>query len=519
MNKYFNTSGVCIPSKNYMVNIENKINMILNPMENGEYLFISKPRQYGKTTTLALIENKLKLNDKYLVLSTSFEGLGNEVYKDANTFINGFIILLKSIFKFDKNGNYLKYLESYKKINTFHELGEFITDFVLFSKKSVFLLIDEVDKSSNNQLFLDFLGMLRNKYIQRNMGKDYTFQSVVLAGVHDIKTLKIKIHEDEEPKLNSPWNIAYDLDIDFSFTIEEIKSMLVDYNDCTKKIENIDELSLRIFHFTGGNPFLVSLICKTIDEKIKPETWNVFFVEEAVRIVIKSKNTNFDSIIKALETNIELYNLIEKLVLGSEQISYNLNVPIIEIAGTYGLIKEENGKIKIHNLIYDDVITDYMATKLQINENSSFFNSNQSSYLSVDGRLDFKKILLKFQEVIKEKYSKSDLLKSNEFLENDLRMLFFVFLKPIINGVGFMFKEVQTSEEKRLDVVIIFKNEKFVLELKLWRGIQYHNLGLQQLKNYMFRENCSNGYLLIMDKTKHKSFESEVIDDIFIVWV
>ena len=52
------------------------------------------------------------------------------------------------------------------------------------------LSIDEVDKSSNNQLFLDFLGMLRKKYLRRDAGREESFHSVILAGVHDVKTLK-----------------------------------------------------------------------------------------------------------------------------------------------------------------------------------------------------------------------------------------------------------------------------------------------------------------------------------------
>jgi len=40
------------------------------------------------------------------------------------------------------------------------------------TKRKVVLMVDEVDKSSNNQLFLDFLGMLRTEYLGRNQGKE-----------------------------------------------------------------------------------------------------------------------------------------------------------------------------------------------------------------------------------------------------------------------------------------------------------------------------------------------------------
>lgn len=67
---------------------------------------------------------------------------------------------------------------------------------------------DEVNKSSDNQIFLSFLGLLREKYLKCQQGKDVTFHSVILAGVYDIKTLKLKLHPQEESKYNSLWNIA-----------------------------------------------------------------------------------------------------------------------------------------------------------------------------------------------------------------------------------------------------------------------------------------------------------------------
>ena len=67
---------------------------------------------------------------------------------------------------------------------------------------------------------------------------------------------------------------------------------------------------------------------------------------------------------------------------------------------------------------------------------------------------------------MKEQYSKKDI----EFIEHHGRLLFLAFIKPIINGVGFDFKEVQVSEEKRLDVVITYNSFKYIIEMKIWRG-------------------------------------------------
>lgn len=88
-------------------------------------------------------------------------------------------------------------------------------------------------------------------------------------------------------------------------------------------------------------------------------------------------------------------------------------------------------------------------------------------------------------------------------------MLFIAFIKPIINGVGFDFKEVQVSEEKRLDLVITYNNFRYIVELKIWRGEKYHEKCVEQLCDYLDIHNCNKGYLVVFNFNKDKE---ELID-------
>jgi len=245
-------------------------------------------------------------------------------------------------------------------------------------------------------------------------------------------------------------------------------------------------------------------------------------VDNAVKEITDENNTNFDSLIKNLEHNVELYNITKKILLGSQSFRFVINNPTINLGYIYGIFdKDKNRNIKIHNKIYEEVITDYLASRTQEKEEDNGIAKDviKSSFLFENGKLNIERVLLKFQEVICEKYSKSEVLKSDEFLEKDLRLLFLVFLKPIINGIGFSFKEVEISEEKRLDIVILFADEKFIVELKLWRGEKYHLQGINRLKDYMKTENAQKSYMLIMDKTRHKEFTTNTEDEIMMVWI
>ena len=44
--KTFNTTGLCIPNKHYMVNIDYKLKSIVKLIQRENYFVINRPRQY-----------------------------------------------------------------------------------------------------------------------------------------------------------------------------------------------------------------------------------------------------------------------------------------------------------------------------------------------------------------------------------------------------------------------------------------------------------------------------------------
>lgn len=68
--KIFTTTGLCVPAVNYMVNIDDRIEKIKTMVDRGDYFTINRARQYGKTTTLFLLAQRLQ--PEYYVLSLDF---------------------------------------------------------------------------------------------------------------------------------------------------------------------------------------------------------------------------------------------------------------------------------------------------------------------------------------------------------------------------------------------------------------------------------------------------------------
>jgi hypothetical protein len=520
MAKIFNITGNCRPAKHYMADVSNKIARTMRMIENGDYFIINRPRQYGKTTMLYAIDSMLRSSGEYIVFNISFEGIGDAIFEDEKLFSSGFMRLL-STYAVTFNPELVPFLQQKSKlIERFENLSTDLTELMHLSDKKVILLIDEVDKSSNNQLFISFLAMLRNKYLAQDVTK--TFHSIVLAGVHDIKSLKLKMRDGEEQKLNSPWNIAADYTVDMNLQPSEIIPMLEEYSIDRGVKMDIHQIADCLFYYTSGYPFLVSKLCKMMDEDYLTDSteqkWTSNDIENVVQKLVKESNTNFDNLVKNLENNKKLYNLVYKTGVDNEKMSFNIHNPVTNLASLYGILVDKNGAASIHNRIYQEIILNYMTDKLHQDQVSKGLDYG-GGYKNDDNTLNMESVLLGFQAFMKKEYTKKD----RDFLEKNGRLVFLAFLKPILNGVGFDFKEPQISEEKRLDVVITYLNEKFVAELKIWRGQKLHEKGLLQLSDYLDRQNLNKGFLIIFDHSEVKNWHSAWVDagskKVFAIWL
>ncbi len=524
MRKRFNDTGLCIPEKHYMADTSAKVEAILALVESSSYFTINRPRQYGKTTVVHLLSQKLSEKKDYLLIEMSFEGIGDAIFENEERFCVGFTGMLAEEIAFLKENALADYLSlNVPKVTSLKKLSQTITQLCKSTNKKIVLAIDEIDKNSNNQLFLSFLGMLREKYLRRNRLRDFTFQSVLLIGVHDVKTLKFKISPESKSKLNSPWNIAIDFKVEMSFSSAEIQNMLIDYARETKVELDVPELAEKIYYYTSGYPYLVSKLCKFVDEDILPakstKSWDIADLEAAFKKITYGGYTTtlFDSLTKILEDDLDLYRMIFDININGASYDFNISAPVINMAAIYGIIKDNNGICQIHNRVFEQRFYDYFLTK-QATEKGVITGALKSKFYLEDG-LNIPNILLRFQQFMRENYSHRDAV----FLEREGRLVFLSFLKPIINGQGFDFKEPNVAAERRMDIVISWKKRRYVLEIKRWEGEAYHQKGLQQLSDYLDTYSLKKGYLLIFDFRKKKKYKKETIHfkdkEIFAIWI
>ena len=277
------------------------------------------------------------------------------------------------------------------------------------------------------------------------------------------------------------------------------------------------------------------MLCKIVDEDIMSKKteriWTEFDIETAADKLIRAERstTNFDTLIKNLENSPELYDLIYRLVIEGEYIPYNLHAPVVNFALQHGIVSNGPEGLMIQNRIYAEVIANYMTVKTIV-ERKSLHVETSAAYLLDNNALDMRKVLLKFQELMKIEYSERILRhqaphdrKDDSFIERNGRLIFLAFLKPIINGKGYAFKERGISEERRMDIAVTFFQHKYIIELKMWRGNVVHKKGLVQLRDYLDRQNQNQGYLVVFEQNVEKTWKKGWIrtngKKVFAVWV
>ena len=273
------------------------------------------------------------------------------------------------------------------------------------AEKPIVLLIDEVDSATNNQVFLDFLAQLRAAYLDSD--RTPTFQSVILAGVNDVRNIKRmkspwNTHAGNEENGSVltfddcpwdyrepvPYNIAADFLVDMSFSVEDITGMLEQYETDYHTGMDIQKIAGLLYEYTSGYPFLISRLCKLMDERIagspefpsKSSAWTKEGFLEAVKILLNEKNALFESLTGKLRDYPELRQILYLLLFQGNTTFYNSLNPVIEIAEMYGFIKNENGMVVVSNRIFEIVLYNLFLSEEAINNGISlaaFQDKNQ----------------------------------------------------------------------------------------------------------------------------------------------
>ena len=509
--KSFNTTAVCIPSKHYMVDLSDRVKEIKKLVDDGKYFTINRARQYGKTTTLTAL--KRVIQEEYIVVALDFQSIDNDVFESGATFSQALARIIIDAHEFEDVAvpdNTISALEEFANSDTkkvkMDGLFRILKRWIKRSDEPIVLIIDEVDSATNNQVFLDFLAQLRDGYIGRDTDGAPAFQSVILAGVTDVKHLKSKIRSEEGSKENSPWNIAADFTIDMSLSKDGIKGMLDEYEADHHTGMDTEAIAKSIREYTNGYPFLVSRICQLIDEEVSKtmslsEAWTRNGIDEAVKLILAENNTLFQSLTKNLNNFPELKAAIRSILMEGTKLTWNPDQKDIVQMQMYGLVRNEHNTVRVANRIFETRLYNLFLSDEELKSNVFSREGELAKNIFIkDGKLNMRLIMERFIET----YTQVCGPLKERFKEKDGREQFLLYLKPIINGTGNYYIEAQTRDQTRTDVIVDYLGRQYIIELKIWRGDRYNTEGEKQISEYLDYWNLDTGYMLSFNFNKKK---------------
>lgn len=513
MKRMFNITGVCYPDEHYMVDLGSRLIQIKAMVDDGKYFTVNRGRQYGKTTTLKALSYYMQQD--YVVLFLDFQRMSMASFQDEYAFSRAFISDILMVVKNKRRKITGLDLQSIAALERCLENGRnvdlpqmfsYLSDLCDTADRPIVLILDEVDSASNNQVFLDFLAQLRAQYLSR---REYpAFWSVILAGVYDIKNLKQKIRQDGERKYNSPWNIAVEFQVDMSFSPADISGMLEEYQQDYGFMMDVHVIAQLIYDYTSGYPFLVSRICKLMDEEIpgtegfdtRQSVWTGQGVVEAVKELLKENNTLFDDLVKKLADFPKLKDMLYRTLFEGKRYAFHSYDHVAAVGKMFGFVKEEQGILAVANRIFETMLYNLFISEEMTGDANYEASLQISNQFVKNGKLDMEHVLQKFVEHFADVYGEC----TEAFLEENGRKFFLLYLKPIINGVGNYYVEARTRDMGRTDVVVDYRGEQYVVEMKIWHGEEYNRKGEEQLAGYLEQFHLDKGYLLSFNFNKKK---------------
>jgi hypothetical protein len=179
------------------------------------------------------------------------------------------------------------------------------------------------------------------------------------------------------------------------------------------------------------------------------------------------------------------------------EVPFSIRQPEVELGAMYGILANRDGKTVIANEVFEMVVADFLSADVLVN---NLFRSPVVKESVIDGgKFSMEAALEKFAQHFYEMYAERD----KGFIERECRMLFYTYLKPFVNGRGFLHIETETRNTLRMDLIVEYLDQQFIVELKLWHGGKKHEEAYDQLCRYLDSKHKTEGYLLTFDFNKN----------------
>jgi hypothetical protein len=132
-------------------------------------------------------------------------------------------------------------------------------------------------------------------------------------------------------------------------------------------------------------------------------------------------------------------------------------------------------------------------------------------YLDEHNKLNMSKLLIGFTQFFREN---AHIVGTQlPYQESMPHLLLMAFLQRILNGGGEIKREYALGR-KRVDLLAVWHNQKFVIELKIKYGEHTLTEGLKQTASYLDISGADEGHLVIFDRDPTKTWDEKISNEL-----
>lgn len=488
--RYFNTYGPVNTEEHYVVPRRELVDQLVTQIQCGTYFTIFAPRQVGKTTLLRALIDIVQQQPGYLPLALNFEAYERW---NATEFLEGFTAdFTDKIFSVlrEHQHQHADEVEALvaetTPIDSFFTLQQFfLAPHRLLPDQRLVILIDEFD-GTPTEAISPLLQIWRQIYL--NSQSPRPLHSIALIGLQNIAKLNLG--------RSSAFNIARQVRLE-NFTPAQVHDLLGQYTAETGQ-PFTDAAMAELYTLTSGHPFLVNRLAAIVTEEIATDRTAAItptHVDKAQRKLVRETNHNFETLGRHAKEHAE-----EVLaILFGRAVPFNLNIGLINTLYMQGIINESPTETcQIANPIYRQVLIAYLRPLNFGLQGELLVNGFDFRKLLTGNGLDMQGILTNFRQFV-ERRGKEAFKVSPMPQEATGQYMLMAYLDAVLRQIGGVVYTEVPSGDGRLDLIVIFQEERYIIETKIWRGAVYFDRGIEQLHQYLASEDLREGYYVVFN--------------------
>ncbi len=485
----FNTSGPCDPDKHYTVMRESLVAKGQVLVDQGRYFTIFAPRQAGKTTYFQLLFRQL-IQRGYLSIWISFESL--KTVSRPRFYQTVDYLLKRELVDYDLDVDFA--IEDHIDVQRFF-------DHLHRQGKRMVLVIDEFEDLPDD-VVSEVMHAFRALYQKQER---HALHALILVGVSSLAELVVSSA--------SPFNVVDQLQIPY-FTFSEVEALIGQY--VTESGQPFEPQVIKaIYDNTQGQPGLVCGLCEYLVEEMVPDRSQpismAVFYPTLKHFLIERFDKNILNIVHKAK---QKQDFMIRALFDDAPIPFSVDDPNIAFLHAHGVIENVNNFVEIPVPLYSKRLI--AAFRPLINGETEHYVSAYDTfqaYLTPDG-LNIHAILTKYNDYVRRRgFRAFDTEKLKEAAWHYSLDGFINFFIERLGGQTFI--EVPTGRG-RTDILILHRQQKYVIETKVFTDQYTFQRGKRQLAVYLASEGLEEGFYVVFSH-KHKADDTlyfeEVVDD------